>query len=283
MDVFCGIDWAEDHHDHRDRWRGRHAAGPAKADRRQARPGSPAPAGAARRRTATPPEDPVPVCDRDPRAGLLVACPARQPDGRSTPSTRWRWPAYRDRQLWPAGRKSDPGRRGGARQRAGAPTCTRTGRCRADSELAQAIAVLARAPAGTRYGTAPPAHNKLRSPPARVLPGLPRRVRRHPGTGSCGPRPRVILAAAARPPPRAGKPQPSPSCGALLKKGRTDPRQSTPRARRLRRGVSANRQNAAASRSSSRPWADRPWPCLRQLDAACTSAGDLEHAAVESF
>ena len=87
MDVFCGIDWAEDHHDialvDRDgkllaRCRiSDGAAGLAELLALLAEHGD-------------SPDDPVPVAIETPR-GLLVAC-LRAAGGRSTPSTRWRWP-----------------------------------------------------------------------------------------------------------------------------------------------------------------------------------------------
>jgi len=173
LDVFCGIDWAEDHHDialvDRDggllaRARvGDDAAGLARLLQLLADHGDSA-------------EDPVPAAIETPR-GLLVAC-LRATGRQVYPVNPMAVARYRDRHSV-AGRKSDHG------DAVVLANILRTDLhahrpLPADSELAQAIAVLARAPAGRRLG---PGHRAQQAPlpPARVLPRLPRRLRRNQG------------------------------------------------------------------------------------------------------
>ena len=164
MDVFCGIDWAEDHHDvalvDRDGscWPG---AGSATT-----RPGwqrcwtcSPS--------TATAADDPVPVAIETPR-GLLVAC--LRATGRPVyPVNPMAVARYRDRHSV-AGRKSDHG------DALVLANVLRTDMhvhrpLPADSELAQAIAVLARAQQDAVWDRTT-AHNKLRSHLREYFPGF---------------------------------------------------------------------------------------------------------------
>ena len=172
MDVYCGIDWAEDHHDiavvDRD--------GKLVARRRI----SDDPAGLAGlldllAEHGDSADDPVPVAIETPR-GLLVAC--LRATGRPVyPVNPMAVARYRDRHSV-TGKKSDHG------DSVVLANVLRTdmGMHRplaADSELAQAIAVLARAQQRRRLG---PHHRAQQAPlpPARVLPRLPGRLRRRP-------------------------------------------------------------------------------------------------------
>ena len=270
MDVFCGIDWAEDHHDIAlvDR-----AAGcwptSGSATTRPAWPGcwscSPS--------TATAPDDPVPVAIETPR-GLLVAC-LRATGPQVYPVNPMAVARYRDRHSV-AGRKSDKG------DAAVLANVLRTDLhahrpLPADSELAQAVAVLARAQQDAVWDRDARAQ-QAPLPPARVLPRLPRRLRRSARGGIIRPEARAILAAA--PTPADAAKLTLAQLRALLKKaGRS-------------RGIDAE---AARLRDAFRQEQMRQLPLveqamgrqalalLRQLDAACTSADDLEQAAVESF
>ena len=164
MDVFCGIDWAEDHHDialtDRDgqllarRRISDDAAGLAALLGLLAEHGDSA-------------GDPVPVAIETPR-GLLVAC--LRATGRSVyPINPMAVARYRDRHSV-AGRKSDHGDafvlanilRTDAHAHRPLP---------ADSELAQAIAVLARAQQDAVWDRTC-AHNKLRSHLREYYPGF---------------------------------------------------------------------------------------------------------------
>src|SRR5216683_1776721 len=155
MDVFCGIDWAEDHHDialvDRDgtllarRRISDDAAGLAQLLGLLAEHGDSA-------------EDPIPVAIETPR-GLLTAC--LRATGRGVyPINPMAVARYRDRHSI-AGRKSDHGDavvlanvlRTDAHAHRPLP---------ADTELAQAIAVLARAQQDAVWARTA-AHNKLRS------------------------------------------------------------------------------------------------------------------------
>ena len=164
MDVYCGIDWAEDHHDiavvDRD--------GKLVARRRI----SDDPAGLAGlldllAEHGDSADDPVPVAIETPR-GLLVAC--LRATGRPVyPVNPMAVARYRDRHSV-TGKKSDHG------DSVALANVLRTdlGMHRplaADSELAQAIAVLARAQQdAVRDRTT--AHNKLRSHLREYFPGF---------------------------------------------------------------------------------------------------------------
>ena len=165
MRVFCGIDWAEDHHDvalvdadgkllgqtpHRRR-RGRVRAAAAAARRRRRQRRRPDPGG-----------------DRDqPRAAGRL--PARHRPARCSRSTRWPSPATATGTPW-LGKKSDAG------DALVLANILRTDLAAhrplpADSELAQAIAVLARAQQDAVWERTC-AHNKLRSLLREYYPGI---------------------------------------------------------------------------------------------------------------
>ena len=189
MDVYCGIDWAEDHHDiavvDRDgqllarRRISDDAAGLAALLALLAEHGD-------------TPDDPIPVAIETPR-GLLVAC-LRATGRQVYPINPMSVARYRDRHSV-AGRKSDHGDsfvlanvlRTDLHAHRPLP---------ADSELAQAIAVLARAQQDAVWDRTT-AHNKLRSHLREYYPGFlaafPARA------GILRPEARTILAAAPTP------------------------------------------------------------------------------------
>ena len=169
MDVFCGIDWAEDHHDialvDRDgqllaRLRiSDDAAGLAALLDLLAEHGDST-------------EDPIPAAIETPR-GLLTAC-LRATGRKVYPINPMAVARYRDRHSI-AGKKSDKG------DSFVLASVLRTDMhahrpLPAGTELAQAIAVLARAPQDAVLG---PHHRPQPAPlpPARVLPRLPGRLR----------------------------------------------------------------------------------------------------------
>jgi hypothetical protein len=269
MDVFCGIDWAEDHHDialvNRDgqllarRRISDDAAGLAILLGLLAGHGDSA-------------EDPIPVAIETPR-GLLTAC-LRAAGRKVYPINPMAVARYRDRHSV-AGRKSDHGDavvlasvlRTDAHAHRPLP---------ADSELAQAIAVLARAQQDAIWARTS-AHNKLRSHLREYYPAFLAALADLRG-GIMRAEARTILAAA--PDPAAAAKLTLTRLRALLKKaGRS-------------RGIDAE---AARLRGAFRAPQMRHLPLveqamgrqalalLRQLDAACTSADDLEHATIESF
>ena len=190
MDVFCGIDWAEDHHDialvDRDgkllarRRISDDAAGLAQLLALLAEHGDSA-------------EDLIPVAIETPR-GLLVAC--LRATGRAVyPVNPMSVARYRDRHSV-ARRKSDHG------DSFVLASVLRTdiGMHRplpADSELAQAIAVLARAQQDAVWDRTT-AHNKLRSHLREYFPGF---LAAYHGTrgGITRPEARAVLAAAPTP------------------------------------------------------------------------------------
>ena len=190
MDVFCGIDWAEGHHDI------------ALADRdgqllaRQRISDDAAGLAALLELLAghgDSPEDPVPVAIETPR-GLLVAC-LRAAGRQVYPINPMAVARYRDRHSV-AGRKSDKG------DAAVLANVLRTGRhahrpLPADSELAQAIAVLARAQQDAVWDRTT-AHNRLRSHLREYFPGF---LAAFAGArdGIMRPGARTILAAAPTP------------------------------------------------------------------------------------
>ena len=269
MDVFCGIDWAEDHHDiavvGQDGQLLAHqrvsddAAGLARLLDLLAAHGD-------------TPDDPVPVAIETPR-GLLVAC-LRATGRKVYPVNPMAVARYRDRHSI-AGRKSDKG------DAAVLGNVLRTDLhahrpLPADSELAQAVAVLARAQQDAVWARTA-AHNKLRSHLREYYPGFLAAFASARG-GIMRPEARVILAAA--PDPAAAAKLTLAQLRALLKKaGRV-------------RGIDAE---AARLKDAFREEQMRQLPLvenamgrqaialLRQLDAACASADELEQAASESF
>ena len=269
MDVFCGIDWAEDHHDiavaDRDgQLLGRlrisdSAAGLTRLLELLAEHGDSA-------------EDPIPVAIETPR-GLLVAC-LRATGRQVYPVNPMAVARYRDRHSI-AGRKSD---HGDAVVLAGVlRTDMHAHRpLPADSELAQAIAVLARAQQDAVWDRTT-AHNRLRSHLREYFPGFLAAFAAA-RDGIMRPEARVILAAA--PTPAAAAQLTLAQLRALLKKaGRS--RGIDAEAQRLREAfrVPQMRQLPLVEDAMGR----QALALLRQLDAACASADDLEHAATESF
>jgi len=269
MDVFCGIDWAEDHHDialaDRDgkllarRRISDDAAGLASLLALLAEHGD-------------IPEDPVPVAIETPR-GLLTAC--LRATGRPVYPINPRAVArYRDRHSV-SGRKSDHG-----------DSFVLAGVLRtdmhahrplpADSELAQAIAVLARAQQDAVWDRTT-AHNKLRSHLREYFPGF---LAAFAGArdGILRPEARTILAAAPTP-AAAGRLTLAQLRALLRKAGRQ--RGIDKEAQRLRETFHAGqmRQLPLVEQAMGR----QALALLGQLDAACTAAADLEHAAAESF
>src|SRR5579859_7281267 len=190
MDVYCGIDWAEDHHDialtDQDgkllarRRISDDAAGLAALLELLAEHGD-------------TPEDPIPVAIETPR-GLLTAC-LRATGRRVYPINPMAVARYRDRHSV-AGRKSD---HGDAVVLAGIlRTDMHAHRpLPADSELAQAVAVLARAQQDAVWARTA-AHNKLRSHLREYYPGFLAAFADARG-GITRPEARIILAAAPTP------------------------------------------------------------------------------------
>ncbi len=269
MEVFCGIDWAEDHHDIAlvD------AAGQLRARRRIS--DDAAGLAALLELLAThgdSAEDPVPVAIETPR-GLLTAC-LRATGRKICPINPMAVARYRDRHSV-AGRKSDHGDavvlgnilRTDAHAHRPLP---------ADSELAQAIAVLARAQQDAVWARTA-AHNKLRSHLREYYPAFLAAFNGAKG-GIMRSEARAILAAA--PDPAAAATLTLTQLKALLKKaGR-------------RRGIDASatrlREAFRAPQMRQLPLVEQAMgrqavALLRQLDATCAAAGDLEQATIESF
>jgi transposase len=269
MDVYCGIDWAEDHHDialvDRDgkllaRCRiSDDAAGLAQLLELLAGHGD-------------TPEDPVPVAIETPR-GLLVAC--LRATGRPVyPVNPMSVARYRDRHSV-AGKKSDHG-----------DSVVLAGVLRtdldmhrplpADSELAQAIAVLARAQQDAVWDRTT-AHNRLRSCLREYYPGFLAAFAEAKG-GIMRPEARAVLAAAPTPAGAATLTL-TQLRGLLRKAGRS--RGIDTEAARLRDAFRTEqmRQLPLVEQAMGR----QALALLGQLDAACTAAADLEHAATESF
>jgi transposase len=269
MEVFCGIDWAEDHHDialvDRDgqllarRRISDDAAGLAQLLALLAEHGD-------------TPDDPIPVAIETPR-GLLTAC-LRVTGRQVYPINPMAVARYRDRHTV-SGRKSDHG------DSVVLANVLRTDRhvhrpLPADSELAQAIAVLARAQQDAVWDRTT-AHNKLRSHLREYFPGFLAAFAAARG-GIMRPEARTILAAA--PAPAAAAQLTLTQLRALLKKaGRR--RGIDTEATRLRDAFRAGqmRQLPLVEDAMGR----QTLALLRQLDAACTSAEDLEQAVTESF
>ena len=269
MDVFCGIDWAEDHHDIAlvDRDGGLlgrlrisdDAPGLTRLLELLAAHGDSA-------------DDPIPVAIETPR-GLLVAC--LRATGRTVyPINPMAVARYRDRHSV-SGRKSDKGDslilasvlRTDLHAHRPLPS---------DSELAQAIAVLARAQQDAVWDRTT-AHNKLRSHLREYFPGF---LTAFAGArdGIMRPEARAVLAAA--PTPAAAAKLTLAQLRALLKKaGRS--RGIDAEATRLREAF--REQQMRQLPLVEQAMGQQALALLRQLDAACTSAAGLEAAAVESF
>jgi transposase len=269
MDVYCGIDWAEDHHDialvDRD--------GKLQARRRI----SDDTAGLAGlldllAEHGDTPEDPVPVAIETPR-GLLTAC--LRATGRPVyPINPMSVARYRDRHSV-AGRKSDHGDsfvlanvlRTDLHAHRPLP---------ADSELAQAIAVLARAQQDAVWDRTC-AHNKLRSCLREYFPGFLAAYANARG-GITRPEARAILAAA--PTPADAAQLTVPQLRALLRKaGRRN--RIDAEAARLREAFHAPQMRQLPLVEDA--MGHQALALLRQLDAACAAAADLEQAVTESF
>jgi transposase len=269
MDVFCGIDWAEDHHDialvNRDgdllarRRIGDDAAGLAALLDLLAAHGDSA-------------EDPVPVAIETPR-GLLTAC-LRATGRQVCPINPMAVARYRDRYSV-ARKKSDHG------DAVVLANILRTDRAAhrplpADTELAQAIAVLARAQQDAVWDRTT-AHNKLRSHLREYYPAFLVAFVDARG-GITRPEARVILAAAPTPAAAAAL-SPAQLKALLAKAGRS--RGTDAEATRLREAFRTPqmRQLPLVEDAMGR----QALALLRHLDAACASADDLEHATTASF
>ncbi|HEV2372031.1 MAG TPA: IS110 family transposase [Streptosporangiaceae bacterium] len=269
MDVFCGIDWAEDHHDIALAGQD----GGLLARRRIS--GDPAGLATLAELLAAHGDgagDPVPVAIETPR-GLLTAC--LRATGRPVyPINPMAVSRYRDRHSI-ARRKSDHG------DAVVLANVLRTDIAAhrplpADTELAQAIAVLARAQQDAVWERTT-AHNKLRSHLREYYPGFLTAFADTRG-GIMRPEARVILAAA--PTPATAARLTLTQLRALLRKaGR--PRGTGTEATRLREAFRAPqmRQLPLVEEAMGR----QALALLRHLDTACTSADDPEQAATESF
>jgi transposase len=269
MDVFCGIDWAEDHHDialvDRDgqllarRRISDDAAGLAQLLELLAEHGDAA-------------EDPVPVAIETPR-GLLTAC-LRATGRKVYPINPMAVARYRDRHSI-AGRKSDHGDSGVL------ANVLRTDIAMHrplpdDSELAQAIAVLARAQQDAVWARTQ-AHNKLRSHLREYFPGFLAAFTAARG-GITRPEARAILAAA--PTPAAAAQLTSAQLRGLLKKaGRV--RGTDAEATRLRDAFRVQQMRQLPLVEDA--MGQQALALLGQLDAACAAADDLEQAVTRSF
>jgi transposase len=269
MEAYCGIDWAEDHHD----IALVNQAGQLLARRRI----SDDAAGLAQlldllAEHGDSPDDPVPVAIETPR-GLLVAC-LRATGRRVYPINPMAVARYRDRHSV-AGKKSDHG------DSVVLAHVLRTDMdmhrpLPADSELAQAIAVLARAQQDAVWDRTT-AHNKLRSHLREYYPGF---LAAFAGArdGITRPEARAVLAVA--PTPADAAELTLTQLRSLLKKaGRS--RGIDTEATRLRDAfrLPQMRQLPLVEHAMGR----QALALLRQLDAACASASDLEQAAIQSF
>jgi transposase len=269
LDVFCGIDWAEDHHD---------AALVDKEGKVVARLRAGDDAAGLRdllgllAEWGDSQDAPVPVAIETPR-GLLVA--ALRATGRPVYAVNPMAAArYRDR-VAVSGGKSDK------LDAAVLASILRTDRAAhrplpADTELAQAIAVLARAQQDAVWDRTQ-AHNKLRSHLREYYPGF---LAAFAGKrdGIMRPEARAILAAA--PAPGAAARLTLAQLRALLRRsGRT--RGIDAEAARLRDAL--RREQLRHLPLVEQAMATQALALLRQLDAACQSASDLQAAAEESF
>ena len=269
MDAFCGIDWAEDHHDIALVDSGGGLLARARVSDDAAGLAALLELLAAHGDSAV---DPVPVAIETPR-GLLVAC--LRATGRPVyPVNPMAVARYRDRHSV-AGGKSDH------RDAVVLANILRTDRhahrpLPADSELAQAIAVLARAQQDAVWDRTQ-AHNRLRSHLREYYPGFLAAFAAAKG-GIMRPEARVLLAAA--PTPAAAASLTLTQLRALLRKaGRS--RGIDAEATRLHDALRTEqmRQLPLVEEAMGR----QAQALLRQLDAACASAADLEAAATESF
>jgi transposase len=269
MDVFCGIDWAEGHHDvalvNRDgellarRRISDDAAGLAELLDLLAGHGD-------------TPQDLIPVAIETPR-GLLVAC-LRATGRQVYPVNPMAVARYRDRHSVSRA-KSDPG------DSAVLAHVLRTDLAMhrplpEDSELAQAIAVLARAQQDAVWDRTR-ACNRLRSHLREYYPGFLAAFAAARG-GIMRPEARAVLAAA--PAPAAAAALTLAQLRALLRKaGRS--RGIDTEATRLREAfrLPQMRQLPLVEQAMG----TQALALLGQLDAACTAAQDLERAATESF
>ena len=269
MAVFCGIDWAEEHHDIAltgadgqllaRRRISDDAAGLGQLLELLAEHGDSA-------------EDPVPVAIETPR-GLLVAC-LRATGRKVYPINPMAVARYRDRHSV-AGRKSDHGDavvlanvlRTDAHAHRPLP---------ADTELAQAIAVLARAQQDAVWARTQ-AHNRLRSHLREYYPGFLAAFADTKG-GITRPEARTVLAAAPAP-VDAAKLTTTQLRSLLKKAGRS--RGIDAEATRLRDALRAGqmRQLPLVEAAMGR----QALALLVQLNAACQAADDLEQAVIESF
>jgi transposase len=269
MAVFCGIDWAEDHHDI--------ALAGADGQLLARRRISDDAAGLGQllqllTEHGDTAEDPIPVAIETPR-GLLVAC-LRATGRKVYPINPMAVARYRDRHSV-AGRKSDHGDavvlanvlRTDAHAHRPLP---------ADTELAQAIAVLARAQQDAVWARTQ-AHNKLRSHLREYYPGFLAGFADTKG-GITRPEARTVLAAAPAPADAAKLTMTQLRC--LLKKaGRS--RGIDAEATRLRDALRTEqmRQLPLVEAAMGR----QALALLVQLNAACQAADDLEQAVIESF
>jgi transposase len=269
MDVYCGIDWAEDHHDIAVAGRD----GKLLARRRI----SDDAAGLAALLDllaghGDTPEDLIPVAIETPR-GLLVAC--LRATGRPVyPINPMAVARYRDRHSV-AGKKSDHG------DSFVLANVLRTDmhahrQLPADTELAQAIAVLARAQQDAVWDRTT-AHNRLRSHLREYFPAFLAAFASAKG-GITRPEARAVLAAAPTP-AGAARLTLTQLRGLLKKAGRS--RGIDTEATRLRDAFRAEQmhQLPLVEQAMGR----QTLALLRQLDAACAAADDLEHAVTESF
>jgi transposase len=269
MEVFCGIDWAEDHHDIAlvD------AAGQLLARRRI----SDDAAGLAAllgllAGHGDSAEDPIAVAIETPR-GLLTAC-LRATGRKVYPINPMAVSRYRDRHSI-AGRKSDHG------DAVVLANILRTDRhahrpLPADTELAQAIAVLARAQQDAIWARTT-AHNKLRTCLREYFPGFLAAFAEARG-GITRPEARTILAAAPTP-AAAAKLTLTQLRSLLTKAGRQ--RGIDTEATRLRQAFRAPQMRQLPLVEDA--MGHQALALVRQLDAACAAADGLEHATIESF
>jgi transposase len=269
MDLYCGIDWAEDHHDialvNDDgkllarRRISDDAAGLAALMGLLAEHGDTA-------------ADPIPAAIETPR-GLLAA--ALRATGRKVyPVNPMAVARYRDRHSVSGG-KSDPG------DAVVLASVLRTDLhihrpLPQDSELAQAIAVLARAQQDAVWDRTQ-AHNKLRSHLREYFPGFLHAFSSKQD-GIMRPEARVILAAA--PTPAAAAQLTEDQLRGLLKQAGRQ-RGINAEAARLRNAFHLRQMRQLPLVEDA--MGKQTQALLRQLDAACTSADDLEQAATQSF